>query len=54
MNVLVCCSIYLSHLLVEFNASLVGRIVSQKALSSSVFHHSASTIIVGVVDDRLR
>ena len=27
--------------------------VSQKALSSSVFHRLARTIIVGMVDDRL-
>ena len=34
--------------------ALQVEFVSQKALSSSVFHRSASTIIVGVVDDRLR
>ena len=41
----------LSHLLVEFDASLAGRICESESI---VFHRSASTIIVGAVDDRLR
>ena len=51
MNVLVCCYIYLSHLLVEFDANLAGRICASESI---VFKRSASTVIAGVVDDRLR
>ena len=39
---------------VEFVSQKQVEFVSQKALSSSVFHCSASTVIAGVVDDRLR
>ena len=42
----------LSHLLSLMQALQV-EFVSQKASSSSIFHRLASTIIVGVVDDRL-
>ena len=43
----------LSHLF-SLMQTLEVEFVSQKAFSSSMFHRSASTIIVGVVDDCLR